>query len=138
MKNNNYIIDKFDDFNDLYNTIINKDHSISTDKTTYISIYPIELEYEKIKIKFNKALLKYLKNMKNDYDYYLHIYNTFFDLWKKIAIERKNISLFNLLKYLTKKDSYNIKKTIFDTVTYDNLKDTIYIKFINDFIKLLN
>lgn len=121
------------DRDNLYNT--NDDDSIP-DKISRISLYSIDLEYEKIKIKFNKALLKYLKNIKNDHDYYLHIYNTFFMLWKNVAIQQQNISLFNLLKYLTKNDAYNIKKSIFDTVTYENLKDKLYLKFINDFIKL--
>jgi len=102
-----------------------------------IDVKSNELEYERIKIKFNKSLLTHLNNLKNDKDdYYIHVYETFFYLWKKIAVEHNNISLFTLLKYLSKKDAYNSKKTIFDMVTYENLKDKLYSKFIDDFIKM--
>lgn len=133
MKNNyiiNHILTDIDD-----DTRLNVDDTIQIDKR--ISVYSTELEYEKIKIKFNKSLLKYLKNLKDDQDdYHIHVCETFFNLWKKIAIEGNNITLFNLLKYLTKQDAYNIKKTIFDMVTHEYLKDKLYLKFINDFIKM--
>jgi len=96
--------------------------------------YPIELEFEKIKIKFSNKLMKYLDEVKNDPNYYNHVYENFFILWKEIAIQNGNISLFSLLKYLTKNEQYNIKRTIFSMVSNENLKDPVYLQFIYDFI----
>jgi hypothetical protein len=95
-----------------------------------------ELEFEKLKLKFSKAFIKYINNIKSEPDYYEHVYKEFFILWKKISVERQNISLFELLKYLTKSNPYMIKKSIFDTVSNDKLKDKLYLKFINDFINI--
>ena len=96
--------------------------------------YPIELEFEKIKIKFSNKLIKYLDEVKNDPNYYNHVYEKFFILWKEIAMQNSNISLFSLLKYLTKNEQYNIKRTIFSMVSNENLKDPVYLQFIYDFI----
>lgn len=98
--------------------------------------YPIELEYEKIKIKFGNKLNKYFTDIKNDGDYFNCIYEIFLAIWKKIAIEKKNRKLFILLNHLTKRECYNIKKTIFSIVTNDNLNDPLYYKFIIEFINL--
>jgi hypothetical protein len=97
---------------------------------------PIELEYEKLKVKFGNRLIKYLTDIKNDGDYFNRIYENFFTLWRKVAIEKNSMSLFILINYLTKRESYNIKKSIFSSVTNENLKEPIYYKFINDFIGL--
>jgi len=96
--------------------------------------YPIELEFEKIKIKFSNKLIKYLDEVKNDPNYYNHVYEKFFILWKEIATQNGNISLFSLLKYLTKNEQYNIKYTILSMVSNENLKDPVYLQFIYDFI----
>lgn len=96
--------------------------------------YPIELEFEKIKIKFSNKLIKYLDEVKNDPNYYNHVYEKFFILWKEIAMQNSNISLFSLLKYLTKNEQYNIKRSIFSMVSNENLKDPVYLQFIYDFI----
>jgi hypothetical protein len=98
--------------------------------------YPIELEFEKIKIKFSNKLIKYLDEVKNNPTYYNHVYEKFFILWKEIAMQNSNISLFSLLKYLTKDEQFNIKRTIFSMVSNENLKDPVYLQFICDFIGL--
>lgn len=98
--------------------------------------HPIELEYEKLKVKFGNKLIKYLTDIKQDGDYFNRIYENFFVMWRKIAIEKNSMSLFILLNYLTKRESYNIKKTIFSSVTNENLNEPIYYKFIIEFVNL--
>lgn len=98
--------------------------------------HPIELEYERLKVKFGNKLIKYLTDIKNDGDYFNRIYENFFVMWRKIAIEKNSMSLFILLNYLTKRESYNIKKTIFSSVTNENLNEPIYYKFIIEFVNL--
>jgi hypothetical protein len=124
----------------IYNDVDDITDKLNVDETTNIFIIkykcPTELEYEKIRVKFNNALIKYLINMKTDPEYYESIYKTFFNLWKNTAINTNNPSLFDLLKYLTMKNAYNIKKTIFSTISHENLKNKIYHKFITDFIEL--
>lgn len=95
--------------------------------------YPIELEYEKVKIKFGNKLIEYLTHIKNEPEYFNHIYERFFLIWKKIAIEKNSTSLFILINYLTKKEAYNIKNTIFSNLTNENLSETVYYKFICEF-----
>jgi hypothetical protein len=124
--NNDTFIDVTDKLNiDISNTFIILNYKC-----------PTELDYEKIRIKFNNALLKYLINMKTDPDYYEYIYKDFFNLWKKTAINTSNMPLLSLLKYLTMKDAHYVKKTIFSTISYENLKNKIYYKFISDFIEM--
>jgi hypothetical protein len=103
-------------------------------KINIINECPPDIYFEKIKIKFNEALIKYLNNIKNDPMFYEHVYKQFFILWKKIARENQNISLFSLLTFLSQKEAYNIKRTIFDNLTNENLKNSVYLRFINDFI----
>lgn len=98
--------------------------------------YPIELDFERMKTKFGIRLIKYLNDIKNNEEYYNIIFDNYFILWKKIAIENNSMSLFILINYLTKREAYNIKKTIFSLVTNDNLKDPFYYKFISEFINL--
>jgi len=98
--------------------------------------YPVELDFERMKTKFGIRLIKYLNDIKNNEEYYNIIFDNFFILWKKIAIENNSKSLFILINYLTKREAYNIKKTIFSLVTNDNLKDPFYYKFISEFINL--
>lgn len=113
-------------------------HNIDNESEIFFINYrnPIELEYEKLKVKFGIKLIKYLSDIKNDGDYFIRIYENFFILWRKIAIEKNSMSLFILLNYLTKRDSYNIKKTIFSSVTNENLNEPIYYKFISEFVGL--
>jgi len=95
-----------------------------------------ELEYEKLKLKFSKAFMQYINNIKSDPNYYEHVYKEFFMLWKKISVERENIPLFELLKHLSKQNSYMIKKSIFDSISTEKLKDKLFLKFINYFINI--
>lgn len=97
---------------------------------------PIELEYEILKVKFGNKLIKYLNDIKTDEEYFNLIYENFFAIWRKIAIEKENGCLFSLINYLTKRESYNIKKFIFNTITFEKLKEPIYYKFINEFVNL--
>jgi hypothetical protein len=98
--------------------------------------YPIEIEYEKIKVKFGKKLFAYLNDIKHEPTYFNKIYEKFFNIWKKIAIEKNSMSLFILINYLTKKEAYNIKNTIFGNVNDENLSEKVYYKFICEFISL--
>lgn len=97
---------------------------------------PIELKYENLKVKFGKKLIKYLNNIKNDDNYFNRIYDKYFELWKKTAIDKKSSNLFNLIDYLTKREAYNIKNFIFSSVTNEKLKEPIYYKFISEFSNL--
>ncbi len=97
---------------------------------------PIELEYEKIKIKFGNKLIKYLTDIKNNEEYFNNIYKNFFVIWRKIAIENNSMGLFVLLNNLTQKECYNIKNSIFSSVTNENLNESIYYKFITEFANL--
>ena len=98
--------------------------------------YPVELDFERMKTKFGIRLIKYLNDIKNNEEYFNIVFDNFFILWKKIAIENNSMSLFILINYLTKREAYNIKKTIFSLVSNDNLKDPFYYKFISEFINL--
>ena len=98
--------------------------------------YPLELDFERMKTKFGIRLIKYLNDIKNNEEYYNIVFDNYFILWKKIAIENNSMSLFILINYLTKREAYNIKKTIFSLVSNDNLKDAFYYKFISEFINL--
>lgn len=98
--------------------------------------YPVELNFERMKTKFGIRLIKYLNDIKNNEEYFNIVFDNYFILWKKIAIENNSMSLFILINYLTKREAYNIKKTIFSLVSNDNLKDPFYYKFINEFINL--
>lgn len=98
--------------------------------------YPVEIDFERMKTKFGIRLIKYLNDIKNNEEYFNIVFDNFFILWKKIAIENNSMSLFILINYLTKREAYNIKKTIFSLVSNDNLKDAFYYKFISEFINL--
>ena len=98
--------------------------------------YPVEIDFERMKTKFGIRLIKYLNDIKNNEEYFNIVFDNFFILWKKIAIENNSMSLFILINYLTKREAYNIKKTIFSLVSNDNLKDPFYYKFISEFINL--
>lgn len=113
-------------------------HNIDNESEIVVINYrnSLEIEYEKIKVKFGIKLIKYLSDIKNEGDYFAIIYENFFILWRKIAIAKNSMSLFSLLNYLTKRESFNIKKTIFSSVTNENLNEPIYYKFISDFITL--
>lgn len=111
-----------------------------SDETEAIVIkykYPIELEYEKIRIKFGNKLINYLNNIKNNEEYFNNVYENFFIIWRKLAIEKNSMSLFILLNSLTKRESYNIKNSIFRSVTHENLNEPIYYKFITEFVNLI-
>lgn len=128
-KNKHYDLDDYD-----ITDKINIDDEMDIFKINYK--YPIELDFERMKTKFGIRLIKYLNDIKNNEEYYNIIFDNFFILWKKIAIENNSMSLFILINYLTKREAYNIKKTIFSIVTNENLKDPFYYKFINEFINL--
>lgn len=98
--------------------------------------YPVEIDFERMKTKFGIRLIKYLNDIKNNEEYYNIVFENYFMLWKKIAIDNNIMSLFILINYLTKREAYNIKKTIFSLVENDNLKDPFYYKFISEFINL--
>ena len=77
-----------------------------------------------------------MTDVKNDEDYFNLVYAKFFILWRNIAIEHNSANLLFLLKYLTKRECYNIKKTIFGIVTNEHLNEPIYYEFITAFIEL--
>lgn len=123
--------------NKLYDITDEIVHNVN-DEEIFIINYknPIELEYEKIKIKFGNKLIKYLTDIKMNEEYFNNIYNNYFILWRKKAIENNSMSLFILLNNLTKRESYNIKNTIFSSVTNENLNEPIYYKFVTEFMSL--
>ena len=112
--------------------IFDLEHNMFSTNDTYFN----ELKYEKLKLKFSKAFMQYVNHIKSDPNYYEHVYKEFFILWKKISVERENIPLFELLKHLTKQNSYMVKKSIFDSISNEKLKDKLFLKFIKDFINI--
>ena len=128
-------------FNNIYEWLHEYEitHSLTVDDNDIFIINyrdPVELEYERLKVRFGNKLIKYLNDIKNDTEYFNRIYEKFFVLWRKLAIEKNSMSLFILLNYLTRRESYNIKNTIFSNVTYENLNDPIYYKFVCEFVNL--
>ena len=131
MKEKLYDIDIYDITNEIV-------YQIKDDDELFVINHknPIELEYEKIKIKFGNKLIKYLTDIKNNEEYFNNVYKNFFVIWRKIAIENNSMGLFILLNNLTQKECYNIKNSIFSSVTNENLNESIYYKFITEFVNL--
>lgn len=89
-----------------------------------------------IRIKFADKLLKISNNVKHENYIYEDIYKNYIDNWKSICILNAKHSLYTLLDYIARDDVYNIRKTIIGLITDDNLEDTLYVQFVEEFINL--
>ena len=95
-----------------------------------------DINKDKVKIKFADKLIKYSNKMKENSSIYKDLYKKYLTNWNIISIIKSNHKLITLIDLLSRNDVYNIKKTIIDLITYENLDDELYSQFIYDFIYL--
>lgn len=95
-----------------------------------------QIKFEKRIIQFGDKLVIISNNLKNENYIYHDLYYNYLSKWNQLSLIKENSNLYNLTHTLLKNDISNIRKTIITSITYEKLKDELYLKFIEDFIEL--
>lgn len=95
-----------------------------------------QIKFEKLIIKFGNKLVLICNNIKNENYIYHDLYYNYLSKWNQLSLIKENSNLYNLTHTLLKNDISNIRKTIISSITYEKLKDDLFLNFIEDFIDL--